>query len=312
MNKRKDFWKHIPTTFDSPDQLPENEAEAADWQRANNAFWDENPMRYDWTDAIGFKDGEEGFFEEIDRRFFEEVHMVMPWKNLPFDNLIPFDELPNMRVLEIGVGMGSHAALIARHAQSFGGIDLTDYAVDMTTKRMEILGVQEKSEIRRMDAEQISFPDASFDFVWSWGVIHHSSNTKNVLQEIHRVLKPAGRTVIMVYHKGWWNYYTVGVLIQGIVRGGFFKHGSLARIIQANTDGAIARYYTKDSFAAITGDKFALECVHVIGNKSDVLPMPGGRLKEAIKRFLPDALVRFMLSNLKMGTMIIFELKKVG
>jgi ubiquinone/menaquinone biosynthesis C-methylase UbiE len=70
-----------------------------------------------------------------------------------------------------------------------------------------------------MDAEHLAFPDASFDFVWSWGVIHHSSNTWQIVGEIQRVLKPGGTAVIMVYHRGWWNYYVWGMLI-GPVRAG--------------------------------------------------------------------------------------------
>src|SRR2546430_4072998 len=36
-------------------------------------------------------------------------------------------------------------------------------------------------------------PAASFDFVWSWGVVHHSEHTDRVLAEIARVLRPGGR-----------------------------------------------------------------------------------------------------------------------
>ena len=104
---------------------------------------------------------------------------------------------------------------------------------------MKMFGLE--ATILRMDAEYMKFGDSTFDFIWSWGVIHHSSNTRKILEEMHRVLKPGGRAVIMVYYRGWWNYYICGGLINALVRGGISKSGSLAKSIQADTDGALAR-----------------------------------------------------------------------
>ena len=44
-----------------------------------------------------------------------------------------------------------------------------------------------------MDAEQIKFPDDSFDLVWTWGVIHHSANTRKILEEMHAFSGPAAK-----------------------------------------------------------------------------------------------------------------------
>ena len=139
----------------------------------------------------------------------------MPWKKIPFDPLIDFDSLRDKDVLEIGVGNGSHAQLLAQSAQSFTGIDITDYAVNSTSERMRYFGFNAK--IYRMDAEQMKFDDNTFDFVWTWGVVHHSSDTRRVLQEMHRVLKPGGHAITMVYHRSFWNYYIIGGLFRGIL-----------------------------------------------------------------------------------------------
>src|SRR6185503_16781039 len=56
------------------------------------------------------------------------------------------------------------------------------------------------------DAENLSFPDASFDLVYSHGVLHHTPETEKAIQEIHRVLRPGGRAVVMLYHRGSYNY----------------------------------------------------------------------------------------------------------
>ena len=109
------------------------------------------------------------FYTEIDRRFFSAVELYAPCKKIPFDWLIDFDSLKTRDVLEIGVGNGSHAQLLAGHARSFTGIDLTEYAVKSTAERMRVFGLA--GTVLRMDAEQMQFPDSSFDFVLTSSVV---------------------------------------------------------------------------------------------------------------------------------------------
>ncbi|MCX7177141.1 MAG: class I SAM-dependent methyltransferase [Proteobacteria bacterium] len=303
-----DHTRSVPRTFDSPEKIPSSKDEAQEWQHANRSFWESTPMRYDWKEDVEHTEGSKEFFEEIDRRFYGNVRPFMPWTRIPFDNLIPFEDLKHKSVLEIGVGMGSHASLLAAHALSYTGIDLTDYAVKMTTARMKLL--ERDADIRRMDAEAMEFPDSTFDFIWSWGVIHHSSNTRRILQEMHRVLKSGGQAVIMVYNRGWWNYYICGGLINGLLRGGIFKFGSLAKAIQANTDGALARYYSAQSWTILASEYFDVNHVVVAGPKTDVFPIPGGRFKKALMRLIPDWATRFLTNQCRMGGFLISKLVK--
>src|SRR5207249_5020281 len=121
------------------------------------------------------------YFREIDRRFLESARHYLDWRGQPFDDLIPFANLHDQDVLEIGVGQGTHAELIAPRCKSFTGIDLTSAATQMTSRRFEISGIS--GIIKQMDAEDMVFADSSFDFIWSWGVIHHSANTRRILEE---------------------------------------------------------------------------------------------------------------------------------
>ena len=159
---------------------------------------------YDWSTDLHSEEFSKEFFQEIDDRFFSNAQQYMPWRRRPFEALIDFDGLAEKDVLEIGVGNGSHAQLIAPHARSYWGIDITDYAVKSTSKRMECFGIDD-ARILRMDAERMGFADESFDFIWSWGVIHHSANTEQILREMRRVLRCGGSAVTMVYHRGLWN-----------------------------------------------------------------------------------------------------------
>ena len=124
--------------------------------------------------------------------------------------IIPFADFPSARgkkVLEIGVGLGADHQRFAEAGAILTGIDLTGRAVAMTRRRFEILGLN--SDVQVGNAEQMTFPDNSFDIVYSWGVIHHSPDTPRAVAEIHRVLKPGGSARIMIYHK----YSLVGLML---------------------------------------------------------------------------------------------------
>lgn len=302
------FADAVPETFDAPEKLPGSDAEAEQWQHANRAFWESHPMRYDWKQDIPFEVGSQAFYDEIDRRFFRNVQQYMPWTSVPFDNLMPLAHLADKKVLEIGVGMGSHAGLLSAHAGSYTGIDLTQYAAAVTANRMQVFG--RDADIRQMDAEALDFADDSFDFIWSWGVIHHSSNTRKILQEMQRVLKPGGEAVIMVYNRGWWNYYICGGLIGGLRRGRIFKGRSLAKTIQEDTDGALARYYSRRTWRRFASPHLEVDEVFIKGAKTDLFPIPAGRFKTALMRLLPDPVARFMTGRLGMGGFLISRLSK--
>ncbi len=302
------FDSFVPRGFSAPEALPADEAEAATWQQANRAFWETHPMRYDWTQPIGASNQSREFFAEVDLRFLSSVRPYMPWKNLPFESMIDFETLGSKDVLEIGVGLGTHAQLIAPRAKSYVGIDLTDYAVTSTRRRFELNGI--RGTIRQMDAERMEFPDQSFDLIWTWGVIHHSSNTPRIISEMHRVLRPGGRAIVMVYYRGWWHYYVCGCLIRGLLMGGVIRYGNFVKTVQARCDGALGRFYSFRSWEAAVGGRFKLESIGTNGNKAEVLPIPGGRIKDTILAVTPDVMTRVMTRDLRMGSFLISTLRK--
>jgi SAM-dependent methyltransferase len=294
--------------FDTPTKLPMTDNELREWQKANYYWWQNNPMRYDWGENIGSPELTKEFYLEIDKRFFEKAREFLDGaKDTPFDEFIDFSSLKDKTVLEIGVGNGSHAQLLTKHAKMFSGIDITDYAVKSTNKRMELFGL--KANILKMDAEKMEFADNSFDFIWSWGVIHHSANTKNVLTEMKRVLRPGGKAVLMVYYRGWWNYYLTGI-IRGLVDGSFFRGKNIHDIIQLSTDGAIARYYTISNWRKLVKNIFQTKFIEIYGPKSDLLLLPNGKIKDFLMGLIPNKFVRFLTHDLRMGTFLVAELEK--
>jgi len=110
-----------------------------------------------------------------------------------------FKSFKGLKTLEIGVGLGADHQQLAEAGPILCGIDLTERAINHTTRRFELFGL--KSNLQVADAENLPFEDNSFDAVYSWGVIHHSPNTQKVANEIFRVLKPGGKLKLMIYHK---------------------------------------------------------------------------------------------------------------
>jgi ubiquinone/menaquinone biosynthesis C-methylase UbiE len=305
--KIQNFKQNIADGFDRPTEAPVSLEQAEEWQKANQSWWENNPMRYDWKEKIPYPKFTKEYYLEIDKRFFNNAQEYLSYKETPFDNLINFNDLKNKDILEIGVGNGSHAQLLAKYAKTFIGIDLTQYATQSVSKRMEIFGL--KANILQMDAEKLNFTNESFDVVWSWGVIHHSSNTPKIINEIHRVLRPGGKAYIMVYHRGWWNYYIMGFL-WGIFSGNLFKTKSLHKTVQLHTDGAIARYYSVRDWNAGLKEIFKIKTTKIMGPKSDIVPLPFGYLKFKIMGLIPNWINRFLTGKFKMGGFIFSVVEK--
>jgi ubiquinone/menaquinone biosynthesis C-methylase UbiE len=294
--------------FDAPMQVPCDEAQRRRWQSANRAWWESTPMRYDWREGIGERPGSAAYFGEIDRRFLSSARDYAPWRTLPFDQIIQFDELRDKAVLEVGVGQGTHAQLLAPRCRSFVGIDLTAQAAEMTSRRLALFKLPGK--ILQMDAEAMAFADDSFDYIWSWGVIHHSADTRRALREMHRVLRPGGGCALMIYHRSWWHYYVCGIL-RGVFQRRFQRHGALHGVVQSATDGAIARYYTARAWRRMVEGLFTIESLQIYGLKGEVVPLPRGRLKRVVERLVPAAVARALTNHLGMGSFLVAHMRKI-
>lgn len=291
-----DFNKKPPKGFLSPTGLPVSDRNQSQIQRANQDWWESNPMRYDWEDKVEGKEFSEIFYQEIDERFIAASHSYLHRMNEPFDQVIPFSELKGKRVLEIGVGMGTHAQRIAQVAGEYFGIDISKYAIESTQKRFQLFNINGK--IIHMDAEKLEFPDEYFDFVWSWGVVHHSANTAKIVSEIHRVLKKRGKARIMVYYRNSLSYYILIPLVDGLLKGLFLKYRSLHALMQARTDGAIARFYSVKEWGELVTPWFTVESVEILKSLPQTMLPPKNRFKRLINLFVPANLRRFICAYL--------------
>src|ERR1022692_4904401 len=74
-------------------------------------------------------------------------------------------------ILEVGEGMGDdHLEWAKSSPRRLVGLDFSARAIDWTRQRFALAGLE--SALLVGDAENLPFPDASFDIVYSWGVLH--------------------------------------------------------------------------------------------------------------------------------------------
>jgi SAM-dependent methyltransferase len=101
----------------------------------------------------------------------------------------------NGHVLEYGCGPGSYALRLARKGASVTGIDISNTAIALATQEARSSGLK-NAEFRLMDAEQLQFPDATFDLVCGVAILHHLDLEK-AFRELARTMKPGGAAAFM-------------------------------------------------------------------------------------------------------------------
>lgn len=171
--------------------------------------WDERPCYP--REAMTTEEGTKEFFEEVDRfRYSDHAYLL---------DVVGFEKYANKKVLEVGCGVGTDLSQFAEHGAVVTGIDLSEKSVVLAKKRFEIFGL--KGDLKVGDAENLPFVDNQFDLVYSIGVLHHTPDTQKAINEIYRVLKPGGQTIVMLYNKNFFSYYVKLILLRWILTGKF-------------------------------------------------------------------------------------------
>jgi arsenite methyltransferase len=105
---------------------------------------------------------------------------------------------PGERVLDLGSGAGTDSLIAAQMVGDTGrvtGIDMTPKMLARARAAASEMGV-ENAEFVEAEAEQLPFPEASFDVVISNGVIDLIPDKDTVFAGLFRVLAPGGRIQI--------------------------------------------------------------------------------------------------------------------
>lgn len=142
----------------------------AEIEHIHLGYWDEGPGAEDILEAQG------SYLREL-------------WKNIPVSS--------EHAILDIGCGNGATAIWLV---QNFGcrvcGIDIVDSHLEKANWGVEKYGLKDKIELFHIDATQMEFPPASFDYIISVEALYHIDEKEKVLRGAHRSLKKEGRLIL--------------------------------------------------------------------------------------------------------------------
>lgn len=104
-------------------------------------------------------------------------------------------------ILDAGCGPGVHSIRAANAGMRVCAIDISGAMLKHAKKRAEVAGVSDKIEFHQKDLTNLDFPDESFDYVFSWGVIIHIPEAEKALDELARIIKPGGKLALYLTNK---------------------------------------------------------------------------------------------------------------
>jgi len=148
-------------------------------------------MRADWNDRAG----EDAYYyvafgrrDQDDEEFFATGNEMAAALALELKRLRACDA-----ALEIGCGPGRLMRPMSRHFTEIHGVDVSDEMIKLARQRLA--GTPNAHPHHTSGSDLSLFPDASFDFVYSYAVFQHIPSRDvvfNYLREARRVLKPGG------------------------------------------------------------------------------------------------------------------------
>jgi SAM-dependent methyltransferase len=218
----------------------------------------------------------------------------MPWLH----DVVPFSTFRDKDVLEIGCGVGFDAYEFVRHGSRYVGVDLTPANIDRTTRHLAIYKL--RADVRVAAAEALPFETATFDAVYSNGVLHHLDVPQLGFDEVARVLRPGGEAWVIVYHRNSVFYWLTLFLFRWILHGEFRRYRSfsdrLAAIEHTTSDARpVVHAYTRKGLRQ-TLERAGLSVVSVKVRKltlDDLPPIgPASRIWYHVPQSMLDRLGR--------------------
>jgi len=265
-------------------------AHSQDYVVPGSQAYEGAPLALDDTDFAAY-------LRALDENFHRDAYFAQDRDASLFSGLIPQAWLPGRTVLEIGCGLGSHTERLCRLGAVVTAVDLSPVSVAVTRRRLALAGLT--AEIREADAERLPFADETFDYVWSWGVIHHSPDTVACAREIVRVLRPGGRIGIMLYHRhSMYNWLNV-VFRYGILRGELLRAG-MQELHNRYTDGKriggapLSKYYTRRQIRETLFPDLVIETQHAYEQKKALSNFVPVRWRRRFERCIPDGLYTWL------------------
>lgn len=164
---------------------------------ANARFWDE-PCGTVNAQQMGIAGQDAQSIRAQDRWYLDYYPYLEKYLDLP--------SMKGKRVLEVGLGYGTVAQKIMEAGADYTGVDIAAGPVEMVRRRQELFGLQGKLVVGSFLKNKLKAK--SFDVVVSIGCFHHTGDVQRCVDEVHRLLKPGGRAVIMLYNGlSYWQWF---------------------------------------------------------------------------------------------------------
>ena len=114
---------------------------------------------------------------------------------------VTLDELKSLRVLDAGCGGGRYSKVCGEAGATVVGADHSG----AVSKARQLCGHLPNVAFVQADLKRLPLEPASFDFVFSIGVMHHDSDTRAVFDAVGKLVKPEGRYSVWLYRRNqWW------------------------------------------------------------------------------------------------------------
>ena len=163
------------------------------------------------------------------REFFDRARSRRREIEIPFvADLLHPARIRGRRVLEIGCGVGFDAYELGVAGTDYVGVDLTAENPKRTRSHLRHHGLD--PAVLQADAERLPIADGSFDMVFSNGVLHHTPDISSAFAEAHRVLRPSGTFVVVLYHRDSAFYWFSIVAVDHLLKRGFRKRDLATRL----------------------------------------------------------------------------------
>ena len=148
------------------------------------------------TDAYGKSEDERRKYvtdqKEYEYHFSNAKFYSITNSSFAYRDKILFKDMKNKVALDWCCGNGEIGLAMAQAgAKKVCGVDLSDVSIDNATKLAKENNVGEKCNYLQMDAENMTYPDNTFDVVHEYGALHHV-DLEVSLKEVSRVLKSQG------------------------------------------------------------------------------------------------------------------------